>query len=314
MVRYSFLVPYWNLEPWMLQRLLDSIPHRVDVEILVLDNASDNVDRVHFPGQDDPNTRVIFQTERKSVGQCRNELIEQAQGEWIIFADADDRFFTDELERLMEMAQTEDYDLIYWGLQQLFPDGTVIDDSLGYHGTAIEPLTDKVYLLEHKYESPHKMVRRQVLMTHPDIRFDEIPIYEDVAYSIQLLLNAERVGVYPPMIYQYIRRDTSTLAKKWPVEVLDDVLQHTFLILDTLRQHHYPIVGQETTKGCLIRLKHVSRWHFFKALSRELQRYGWPLFYRDLVGAGFETYETNLLRALINHLRVKAGALLRRFR
>lgn len=314
MVRYSFLVPYWNLEPWMLQRLLDSIPHRADVEILVLDNASESVDKAHFPGLDVPNTRVIFQTERKSVGQCRNELIEQAQGEWIIFADADDRFFTDELERLMDMPQTADYDLIYWGLQQLFPDGTAIDDSVGYHGTAIEPLADKVYLLEHKYESPHKMVRRQVLMTHPDIRFDEIPIYEDVAYSIQLLLKAERVGVYPPMVYQYIRRDTSTLAKEWPVEVLEDVFRHTFLILDTLRQHHYPIVGQETTKGCLIRMKHVSRWHFFKALSRELQRYGWPLFYRDLVGAGFETYETNLLRALINHLRVKAGALLRRFK
>lgn len=307
MIRYSFLIPFWNLEHWMLQRMLDSIPHRDDVEILLLDNASDNVDKEHFPGLDDANTRVIFQTERKSVGYCRNYLIEQAQGEWIIFADADDVFFTKELNRLMDLQETEEYDLVYWGLQQLFPDGVVMDDSLGYHGIGIQPMTDKSYALAHKYESPHKMVRRQLLMTHLEVRFDEIPIFEDVAYSVGVLLNAQRVGVYPPMIYQYIRRGSSTLGKNWTVEVLEDVLQHVFSILDTLKQHNYSILNQETTKECLIRMKRASKWHFFLALHRERRRYGWALFYRDLVGAGLETYETNIFKAMLNHLKVKIG-------
>lgn len=308
MIRYSFLIPFWNLETWMLQRMLDSIPHREDVEILLLDNASDHVDKEHFPGLNDPNTRVIFQTERKSVGYCRNYLIEQAQGEWIIFADADDVFFTAELERLMDMKETDGYDLIYWGLQQLFPDGSTMDDSMGYQGKGIQPMMDKTYAMAHKYESPHKMARRSLLMSHPEIRFDEIPIFEDVAYCIHLLLNAEKVGVYPPMIYQYIRRGTSTLGKKWEVEVLEDVLQHTFSILATLKQHDYSILNQETTKECLIRMKQSSKWHFCKALHRELRRYGWALFYRDLVGAGLETYETNIFKAMLNHLKVKIGA------
>lgn len=310
MIRYSFLIPFWNLEHWMLQRMLDSIPHRGDVEILLLDNASDNLDKEHFPGLGDANTRVIFQSERKSVGYCRNVLIEQAQGEWIIFADADDLFFTEELERLMDMPETGGYDLVYWGLQQLFPDGSTMDDSMGYVGTEIQPMTDKRYAMDHKYESPHKMARRSLLMSHPEIRFDEIPIFEDVAYSIKLLINAERVGVYPPMIYQYIRRGTSTLGRTWSADVLDDVLQHTFNILDILRQHNYDILGQETTKGCLIRMKQASRWHFCLSLFQELKRYGWPLFYRDLVGAGLETYETNLFKALFNRARVKIGSII----
>lgn len=310
MIRYSFLIPFWNLEHWMLRRMLDSIPHRDDVEILLLDNASDILEKEHFPGLGDPNTRVIFQSERKSVGYCRNLLINQAQGEWIIFADADDQFFTEELEHLMDMPETTDYDLVYWGLQQLFPDGTVLNDSLYYEGTGIKPMTDKRYAMEHKYESPHKMARRSLLMSHPEIRFDEIPIFEDVAYSIKLLVNADRVGVYPPMIYQYIRRNTSTLGRTWSADVLDDVLQHTFRVLDILKQHNYDILGQETTKECLIRMKHASRRHFFRTLFCELRLYGWALFYRDLVAAGFETYETNFFKASFNRLRVKIGGVI----
>lgn len=310
MIRYSFLIPFWNLETWMLQRMLDSIPHREDVEILLLDNASDEVDKEHFPGLNDPNTRVIFQTERKSVGYCRNWLIEQAQGEWIIFADADDVFFTAELERLMDMKETDSYDLIYWGLQQLFPDGSTMDDSMGYQGMGIQPMIDKTYAMAHKYESPHKMARRSLLMSHPEIRFDEIPIFEDVSYCIHLLLNAEKIGVYPPMIYQYIRRGTSTLGRTWSVEVLEDVHKHVFSILDTLRQHHYDLLGQETSKGCLIRMKKASKWHFCLALCKELRRYGWSLFYRDLVGAGFDTYEKNIFKAIVNYLRIKIGGII----
>lgn len=314
MIRYSFLIPFWNLEHWMLQRMLDSIPHREDVEILLLDNASDEVDRDHFPGLNDPNARVIFQTERKSVGYCRNALVEQAQGDWIIFADADDCFCTEALECLMDMKGKEEYDLIYWGMQTLFPNGSAKDDSMGFEGDGIQPMVDKTYAMAHKYESAHKMARRSLLMSHPEIRFDEIPVFEDVAYSVQLLLNAEKVGVYPPMVYQYIRRDTSTLGKKWSADVLENVLQHVFFVLDLLRQHHYSILGQETTKECLIRMKRASKWHFFRALAAELRRYGWSLFYRDLVGAGFETYETNLLKATINYSRVKVGGLLHKKR
>lgn len=310
MIRYSFLIPFWNLEHWMLQRMIDSIPHRDDVEILLLDNASDNVDKEHFPGLDDANTRVIFQTERKSVGYCRNYLIEQAKGEWIIFADADDLFFTEELERLMDMNETEGYDLIYWGLQQLFPDGSVIDDSLGYHGEGIQPMTDKTYAMAHKYESPHKMVLKSLLINHPEVRFDDILIFEDNAYSVGLLLNAQRVGVYPPMIYQYIRRGTSTLGKTWSSEVLEDVLLHVFSLLDMIKCHHYSILNQETSKECLIRMKHTSNRHFCLALIKELRRYGWALFYRDLVGAGFETYEVNIFKAFGNYMRVKIGGIL----
>lgn len=309
MIHYSFLIPFWNLEPWMLRRMLDSIPHRDDVEIILLDNASDDLDRDNFPGLGDENTKVIFQSERTSVGSCRNRLIEAARGEWIIFADADDCFFTDELQHLMDMPGKEPYDLIYWGLQQLFSDGTVMNDSLGFSGPEIQTMADRKYALAHKYESPHKMARRSLLLSHPEIRFDAIPIYEDVAYSVRLLLQAEKVGVYPPMVYQYIRRASSTLGQSWPAGVTEKVLQHLFVVLDSLRRQHYSVHEQEVTKGCLIRLKHASRWHFLRALWREWRRYGWPLFYRDLVGAGFETYETSLFKAMVNHLRVKAGRL-----
>ena len=90
-------------------------------------------------------------------------------------------------------------------------------------------------------------------------------------------------------------------------DMLVDAMRSVFTAMDIIRENHYSLLGQEISRGCLIKMKQTSSIQFFKYLFVEWHRYGWKLFYRDLVGAGFETYETNLFVAIINHCRVKAG-------
>lgn len=58
---YSIIIPHYNI-PDLLQRLLDSIPQREDIEIIVVDDnsSSDVVDFNHFPGSDRNDVRIIF--------------------------------------------------------------------------------------------------------------------------------------------------------------------------------------------------------------------------------------------------------------
>ena len=311
MIKFSFLIPFWNLSLSVVQRMLHSIPKRSDVEILLLDNASD---QSSFCFDDtllcDVHFHVITLKESVTAGRCRNILIEKAQGEWIVFADADDRYFTEQLQFVLDSPAIEDYDIVYWGSQTLFTEGKILNDSYGYKGSEIQPLTDKSFLMQHRYEAWRKMVRRDLLMQNPEIRFDDSSFYEDILYSIKLLNVTNKVGVLPLLVYQYIKNDTSLLNRKLDKRVALCAMKSVFTAMDIIRENHYSLLGQEISRGCLIKMKQTSLCLFVKYLFIEMYRYGWKLFYRDFVGAGFETYETNLFIALTDFLRVKAGALL----
>lgn len=63
---YSIIIPHKNI-PHLLQRCLDSIPQRKDVQIIIIDDDSspEIVDFVHFPGQNRTDVEVVLQRRRK---------------------------------------------------------------------------------------------------------------------------------------------------------------------------------------------------------------------------------------------------------
>ena len=69
MINYSIIIPHKNI-PNLLQRCLDSIPNREDVQIIVVDDNSDPniVDFDKFPGLNRCNVEVIFTKEGKGAG------------------------------------------------------------------------------------------------------------------------------------------------------------------------------------------------------------------------------------------------------
>ena len=90
---YSIIIPHKNI-PTLLQRCLDSIPQRDDVQVIIVDDNSDPsiVDFENFPGLKRKNTIVVFDKSSKGAGHARNIGIEHSNSKWLIFADADDFF------------------------------------------------------------------------------------------------------------------------------------------------------------------------------------------------------------------------------
>ena len=90
---YSIIIPHKNI-PKLLQRCLDSIPQRDDVQVIIVDDNSDPsiVDFEKFPGLKRKNTIVVFDKSSKGAGHARNIGIERSNSKWLIFADADDFF------------------------------------------------------------------------------------------------------------------------------------------------------------------------------------------------------------------------------
>ena len=60
-INYSIIIPHKNI-PSLLQRCLDSIPLRDDIQIIIVDDNSspDKVDFNNFPGLDRDDTEVYL--------------------------------------------------------------------------------------------------------------------------------------------------------------------------------------------------------------------------------------------------------------
>ena len=111
---YSIIIPHKNILK-LLQRCLDSIPERDDVQVLIVDDNSDPaiVDFEHFPGLQRKNTIVVFDKSSKGAGHARNIGIEHSNSKWLIFADADD-FFNYCIDECLDKYKDASEDVIYF--------------------------------------------------------------------------------------------------------------------------------------------------------------------------------------------------------
>ena len=84
---YSIIIPHKN-SPDLLSRCLDSIPNRDDLQIVIIDDNSDEniVDFSNFPGMGRKNTIVIFNKESRGAGYARNLGLSKSNSKWFLFA------------------------------------------------------------------------------------------------------------------------------------------------------------------------------------------------------------------------------------
>ena len=108
---YTIIIPHKNI-PLLLQRCLDSIPLRQDIQVVIVDDNSSPavVDFDNFPGSERKDTEIIHTSESKGAGYARNCGLAAAKGRWLLFADADDFFLPGFLDVLDTFALT-DYDI-----------------------------------------------------------------------------------------------------------------------------------------------------------------------------------------------------------
>ena len=113
---YTIIIPHKNI-PTLLQRCLNSIPERPDVQVIVVDDNSDPavVDFENFPGKDRKNTEIYLTKEGKGAGYARNVGLRHAKGEWLLFADADD-FYTENAFIILDKYVEADVDIVFYNV------------------------------------------------------------------------------------------------------------------------------------------------------------------------------------------------------
>lgn len=213
MMLYSIIIPNRN-HPELLRRALESIPFRNDVEVIVVDDASEpeQMDMEHYPGLDRPGCKVIFTSEGKGAGYARNIGMDHAHGQWLLFLDSDD-FFMEGFLPLLDSHTNGDEDIVFFGCcckdsETLQPSGRI-----DFRNRFLKRNFNRPELLDFHNRYLHtepwgKMIRRDFIVRN-HIRFDETVCANDYMFSVLSGHLATRISFDPAIVYCVTSRDNS---------------------------------------------------------------------------------------------------------
>lgn len=236
---YSIIIPHKNI-PQLLKRCLDSIPEREDIQVIVIDDKSDEekVDFINFPGLNRKHTEIYFQKKGKGAGYARNIGLNYAKGKWVLFADSDDFFNLNVLVSLDRHANS-DYDIVYFGLNSRFSDSLELCESRGKDinirlKKANEGSLSDQEFIRYKILYPYTKLIRKNYIDHFDFRFDEVIASNDTMFGVKVGANSQNIGFDTSEIYCATRRNDS-LVTSYKYKNLKSRLLVSFDLYDYLK-------------------------------------------------------------------------------
>jgi len=218
-VLFSIIIPHKNT-PQLLERCLNSIPNREDIEIIIVDDNSDptKVNFNNYPGINNERTTIVFSKEGNGAGYARNVGLQKAKGKWIIFADADDLFVKNAFV-IFDSYADSDSKLIYFNMVGRYSENLEKEHwRTEYVAKLIRKYDGSLLSLNNlKYRcfGPCAKMYRKELITEHNLVFDEVTAGNDVMFSIKTAFYAKSsISVSKDTVYCATYREGSLTSTK----------------------------------------------------------------------------------------------------
>ena len=211
-INLSIIIPAYNTMPHC-KTLIDSIVNQdrgtYRMEVIAVDDGSTDGTGAYL---DEAANRCdflhVYHIENSGTPSIpRNRGIEYARGEYVFFADADDRFLDGALKRMLQRAYAANADVAVvkldgsdWGLTW----GDLFEKSRDDCTVENSPILNSL--------GPWKLFRRSLICDN-DIRFPTECAYEDLPFTLEAYLNAERISIFADAdYYKYVKRKEGSLS------------------------------------------------------------------------------------------------------
>ena len=221
----SVIVPVYNAQKYLeqcLQSLADQTAENFEV-ICVDDGSTDaSVELIRGFMQRDERFSLI-QQKNQYAGVARNNGIEHAKGEYLLFLDADDFFHPELIAKAYAQAKKTDADVVLFGAKtyDMERDALINTPYLMRHKLipAKEVFSHKdvpEYFLQMTNSCPWLQLYRKQYILDEGIRFQALPNTNDAFFVIVALSCAKRMSaVKEDLVYYRINTGVSTQDKKY---------------------------------------------------------------------------------------------------
>ena len=215
-MKFSVCIPNYNSSKW-INRLLDSIENQTykDYEVIIVDDKStdDSVDKIRRRGYP-----PIINKRKRYNGGSRNEAVDHAKGDYLLFIDCDDYFYSDKaFERIAKLTESNP-DCVRLSYHYLVSKG---EGNVTLAENTPEKLVKSIFVAPWT-----KCIKRELFVPFP-----ENTLIEDVTQHIEQVDRIETIEVCKTPIVVWncrneesVSRDKFSKRKNSYFRILADVL------------------------------------------------------------------------------------------
>ncbi len=240
MPKLSVVVPIYNVEKY-IGEMIESLQNQTlrDLEIILVDDGSPDKSGAICDEYAAKDERIkVIHKPNGGVGAARNDGLDVATGEWIVFCDSDDWVELDAFERLIKAGEEANADVVFGDANLVY--GTHVQRTQFYKNefvTSDRATIDRLiqadfsrsYCMDPPEGGPafgyggpwNKLVRRQ-LMVDNDIRFDlrVKGIFDDILYTAYIFAAAQTIAYVHVPVYNY-RQLGSSITHSYKANLLE---------------------------------------------------------------------------------------------
>lgn len=238
----SIIIPAYNVAAYLdacLESVLAQQLAAEQYEIIVVDDGSTDGTSAMTDAWSKriPNMTVLHQS-NLGLSMARNNGLQRATGQYILFLDADDTLRPQSLSHPMNLAMQKKPDVVRFQYGVYDEDGTKKQSSRTW-GPRETIMDGKTYLSYQKVFRAYAwtyLIRRTLIMNKAcPLWFEEGVYYEDVRWTPIMLWRAKRVMICDEEVYQYKLRNGS-ITHTLTLQQAQTNIEHQFLTLERLQQ------------------------------------------------------------------------------
>ena len=218
MIRLSFIVPFYNVAPYIedcIRTLYNQDIPQEEYEVICIDDCSLDGSRaiVERLQNEYPTLKLVCHTENKKQGGARNTGLMEARGEYVWFVDSDDKLMPNVLSQLLDKAESEHLQLLQFSL--LYGDDIMAcneNDGTIQNGESYLFNNAEHITWGYKLFGPWRQIYLRSFLNAHGLKYIEYVQYEDTDYILQTFIAADQVAAINLVAYKY-RMDTSSTTR-----------------------------------------------------------------------------------------------------
>ena len=176
----SIIITNYNYADYLKESIESALSQTYsNIDITLIDDASTDGSHEIYETYKDK-IKIIEHKKNQGIIFSRNEALESAKGEFIIFLDADDYFDNDYVEKMIHVAEKYDADVVYpnW---RLFGDSNSIMEFSEFHNEKL--------IRQEIHCTSESLIRRSAVGDH---KFESEKVAEDWDFFIGLSLGGRK--------------------------------------------------------------------------------------------------------------------------
>lgn len=300
----SIIIPVYNAEEYLeecIQSLLNQSFHDCEF-IFINDGSTDNSKNIIDKYRENDERIKLINQQNKGVSEARNRGILNAKGKYITFVDADDYVDQFVYEKIYNLLEDNDWDVIIYNIEEeIEGHKNIIKYNIVENQTLEKKYLDEyimpMFIREDKMNSVCNKIYKNSVVCNYNIKFPKnVSLGEDCIFNINFFSKISKFGYMNYIGYHY-REVKNSATRSIDIE---DILEKALNIyrLDYNKMYYIEMSSQKINELKSIRLINTIKSYIYIIFKSDYRRvikrkYINRILYNEDIQAALSIYKKN---------------------